>query len=110
MESPTQRHPSKDTNRKIPLVCFWVWTATILGRSMSHGWTQIDRAHPVDVWDTPEEAWMGGVAKSWFVSWGDSTDVSSEIRGKSSQCKVMASCLNGSEIVCQVTAALNLFI
>lgn len=48
---------------------------------------------------------MGGVVERQREE--GTTDVSPEIRGKSFRNRIMASCLNAPQIVCQVTAALN---
>lgn len=48
---------------------------------------------------------MGGVAER--RSGEGATDVRPEIRGRAFRNRIMASCLNAPQIVCQVTAALN---
>lgn len=51
--------------------------------------------------------WMGGMVER--RSRECTTDVRPEIRGRSFRNRIMASCLNARQIVCQVTAALTFF-
>lgn len=77
---------------------FWV-------ECLSQGGKQTDRAHPVERWDRAGgvlDGRSGGEAEQ-----GGSYRCEPRDKRQSFRNRIMASCLNAPQIVCQVTAALN---